>query len=111
MSYNQGDIVLVPFPFSDQSGNKRRPALVISNNSVNKTQDILLVQITKNDRSDEFSVKLDHKDLTVPLQYVSEVRCHKILVTDKGLIVKKISAVTKSVLKTVSEKICDIVKV
>ena len=29
--YEFGDLVLVPFPFTDQSTVKRRPALVISN--------------------------------------------------------------------------------
>lgn len=27
----KGDIVVIPFPFSDLSGSKRRPALVIAN--------------------------------------------------------------------------------
>jgi mRNA interferase MazF len=29
--FNFGDIVLVPFPFTDQSVAKKRPAVVISN--------------------------------------------------------------------------------
>jgi mRNA interferase MazF len=31
MGYKQGEIVLVPFPYSDLSGSKRRPVLVVSN--------------------------------------------------------------------------------
>jgi len=27
----KGDVVVIPFPFSDLSGSKRRPALIISN--------------------------------------------------------------------------------
>lgn len=30
MLYNKGDIVLIPFPFADGAGHKKRPALVIS---------------------------------------------------------------------------------
>ena len=33
ISIEQRDIVLLPFPFSDQSGFKVRPALVASNNT------------------------------------------------------------------------------
>jgi len=31
MRYKQGEIVLVPFPYSDLSGSKRRPVLIVSN--------------------------------------------------------------------------------
>jgi len=35
----QGDIVLIPIPFTDLSSNRRRPVIVISNNLYNhKTQ-------------------------------------------------------------------------
>ncbi|HAL82821.1 MAG TPA: hypothetical protein DCO83_11770 [Mucilaginibacter sp.] len=43
--YYQGDVVLVPFPFTDQSGGTKRPALVISGTRMNKTADVILVQI------------------------------------------------------------------
>ena len=28
--FRQGDVLLVPFPFTDQSGSKQRPAAVVS---------------------------------------------------------------------------------
>lgn len=33
MIYKQGEIVLVPFPYSDLSGSKRRPVLIVSNDA------------------------------------------------------------------------------
>ena len=46
MAYNQGDIVLVKFPFTNQLGFKRRPAIVVSNNVINSSADVILAIIT-----------------------------------------------------------------
>jgi len=37
-SYSFGDIVLVPFPFTDQTGIKKRPAAIISSAACNTTR-------------------------------------------------------------------------
>lgn len=46
-TYSRGDIVLVPFPFTDQSGKEVRPALVVSSDNYNQaTNDRILAMIT-----------------------------------------------------------------
>ncbi len=46
-SYKQGNILLVPFPFTDQSGAKQRPAVVLSGSEYNQNHPgIILVPIT-----------------------------------------------------------------
>ncbi len=45
--YKQGDVLLVPFPFTDQSSSKQRPAVVLSRESYNQNHpDIILAPIT-----------------------------------------------------------------
>lgn len=47
IAYSYGDIVLVPFPFTDQSTIKKRPAVIVSSNIYsNKRPDIIIMAIT-----------------------------------------------------------------
>lgn len=110
MSYKQGDIVLLPFPFTNQSNSKKRPAMVISGSAMNSTSDIMVVQITKEIRNDEYTVEIPSSELTKPLKFVSEIRCHKILVADKSLIDKNpISTVSTKIVNLVKDKIKEII--
>lgn len=51
-SFAFGDVVLVPFPFTDQSGSKKRPAVVVSSAGCNgHRRDIVIMAITGQIRS------------------------------------------------------------
>lgn len=81
ITYRQGDIVIIPFPFTDLSQRKRRPALVISNDTVNATGDYLMAQITSRQKYDGLSIEITANDYSAnPLPVVSYVRIHKNLV-------------------------------
>jgi mRNA interferase MazF len=46
-SYRFGDVVLVPFPFTDQTASKKRPAVVVSSDDYQKSRsDLILIAIT-----------------------------------------------------------------
>ena len=48
-NYRRGAVVLLPFPYTDQSGSKRRPALVLSTDAYNTRRgDIIVAPITGN---------------------------------------------------------------
>ena len=45
--YEFGDIVLVPFPLTDQSTTKRRPAVVISSQAYHRQRpDLIIMAVT-----------------------------------------------------------------
>ena len=82
--FMKGDIVVLPFPFSDLSGSKRRPALVLADIEGN---DVILCQITSVARDDGYAVPIDTADFesgTLPVK--SLVRSNKIFTADRNLI-------------------------
>ena len=47
MGYSFGDVVLVPFPFTDQSGSKKRPAVIVSSADYQaQRRDLVIMAIT-----------------------------------------------------------------
>lgn len=45
--YSFGDIVLVPFPFTDQSAAKKRPAVIVSSNAYHYARpDLVIMAVT-----------------------------------------------------------------
>lgn len=52
MAHSFGEVVLVPFPFTDQSSIKKRPAVVVSSSDYNTNRrDIIIMAITSQVRS------------------------------------------------------------
>lgn len=46
-TYSFGDILLVPFPFSNQTSSKKRPTVIISSNTYNQQKsDLIIMAIT-----------------------------------------------------------------
>jgi len=49
--YEFGDVLLVPFPFTDQSTSKRRPAVVVSSDAYQRERpDLIILAITSQAR-------------------------------------------------------------
>ena len=56
-TFVKGDIVVLPFPFSDLSNSKRSPALVLADL---QGDDIILCQITSKNTKDSYAIALDN---------------------------------------------------
>jgi mRNA interferase MazF len=62
----QGEIVLIPVPFTDLSSNKRRPVIVISNDDYNEASaDMIVVAMTSTPPTTPYSLPITSADLTL----------------------------------------------
>ncbi len=89
--YNFGDLLLVPFPFTDQTTTKKRPTIVISSDSYNLSKvDILLIAVTSQIKTPlQFGESLIIEWTKVGLLKPSVIK--PIITTiDKQLVIKKL---------------------
>lgn len=76
----KGDIVVVPFPFSDLTQAKRRPALVLAEL---EGDDRILCQITSQHVRDRHAIELDDSDFEVgTLRQKSNIRPSRVFTCD-----------------------------
>ena len=91
MTYKQFDVVVVPFPFTDSSATKKRPALVISNAATfNKsTKKSVMAMITTASHA-SWALDVPITDLaSAGLKAKSIIRM-KLFTLDDALVIKKI---------------------
>ncbi len=108
----QKDILLVPFPFSNQQGNKVRPVLVFSNDKFNEcSEDVIVMAVTSNISKGLFSVFLNSEDVSGGiLKDDCCIKVENILKLDKKLIIKKLGKINKEKFEEVVEVFDCIIK-
>ena len=80
----KGDVVVIPFPFSDLTQAKRRPALIIAEL---EGDDLILCQITSQRIKDKYAVEISDKDFeTGGLRQPSNVRPNRIFTADSHIV-------------------------
>jgi len=98
-----GDIIVVPFPFTDLSNNRRRPALVLANL---EGDDIVICEITSIIKKDSYVISLENKDLeSGKLKIESIIRPNRILTIHKDKINYKFGKIKDSKLQEVLQKL------
>ncbi|MCT2534722.1 type II toxin-antitoxin system PemK/MazF family toxin [Aquibacillus koreensis] len=112
MMYKQGDIVLLPVPFSDLTNRKQRPVLVISSDSYNDmTDDMVVVAITSQLRNLDYSVIIESIDLKEgTLKVTSAIRADKVYTLSKDIVRKKFGQVNTEVMEDVRKKVNELIK-
>ena len=84
----RGDVVVIPFPFSDLTQAKRRPALVLSALPGN---DLILCQITSQKVRDMYAVTLINEDFeSGGLNQTSNVRPNRLFTADTNIVLYKV---------------------
>ena len=78
----QGDLILVPFPFTDLSGSKIRPAVVLMNTSLDLTLAFISTQLHWQEPTDISLSPNNHNGLKKP----SLVRLSKLATIDLALL-------------------------
>lgn len=101
----KGDVVVLPFPFSDLSDCKRRPAMVLADAGGNA---ILLCQITSQSIRDGHAVKLDMADFqSGSLAKPSFIRPNRIFSADEQIVVYRAGHVHQA---TIDEVIANLIR-
>jgi mRNA interferase MazF len=99
----KGDIVVIPFPFSDLSGSKKRPALVLANL---QGDDIILCQITSQQSKDIYAIAIDQTDFANgSLPVASNIRPSRIFTADKKMIIRTAGTLKRTSFAKVSSAI------
>lgn len=107
--YNYGDIVLVPFPFTDQSTVKKRPAVIVSSDAYNSQRpDVIIMAVTSQMGSVDYVGVTTITDWQAAGLLKPSVFKPIFTTVEKGLILKKlghISGQDRSALKTMLQNI------
>jgi mRNA interferase MazF len=110
-NYEQGEIVVVPFPFSDLSNVKQRPVLILSKSMDNKKfDDLITCGITSNLKFVPHSVLIDNNDLeTGKIPAKSVIKVDKLFTLNKNVIRKKIAKLNENVFLEVKKEFFNLI--
>ena len=103
----KGDVVVVPFPFSDLSATKRRPALVIA---ALTGDDVLLCLITSKATADSYALPLTPEDFASGnLRQDSNIRPNRIFTADTNIVLYRAGGIRPDKVHEVIDKIIQII--
>ncbi len=87
----KGDLILIPFPFTDLTGSKKRPALILKESKLDVTVCFISTQLHLQESSD-MQLQPNPKN---GLKKNSLLRIGKIATIDKSLVIGKLGELSK----------------
>ncbi len=104
----KGDVVVAPFPFSDLSANKKRPALIVA---TMQGDDVILCQITSKTVSDSYAIALTESDFSSgKLPQDSNIRPNRLFTGDSKIILYRAGKLKPQKLNEAISKIIELLK-
>ncbi len=104
MMFERGDLLLVPFPFTDLSATKRRPVLALT--KPDSCGDFIALPVTSRPQPDHglplTASDLVHGSLPAP----SWIRTDRIVTLNASLVIKSFGHVAERVVATAVERFC-----
>lgn len=106
-TYSQGQVVLIPFPFTDLTTTKQRPAIILSSNAYNRTHhDVILAAITSQVpvhlKPDEYLLSGNNQKMA-GLPKPSIIKLGKVVTIDQRLIRKTLGKLSPDTMKKAKE--------
>ena len=103
----KGDVVVVPFPFSDLSAAKKRPAVIVASLT---GDDVILCQVTSQAISDGYAIPFVDPDFASgSLHQAGNIRPNRLFTADGNIILYRAGRLTLPKIQEVVTKIVQIV--
>ena len=106
--FTAGQVVTLPFPYTDLSAGKIRPVLLLARAG---REDWIVCQITSNPHIDAHAISIDIGDFTKGgLRHLSYIRPTKLFTAHESLIVSDLGALTQLALRRVGDAVVAIIQ-
>ncbi|MFO0840215.1 MAG: type II toxin-antitoxin system PemK/MazF family toxin [Phycisphaerae bacterium] len=106
---NCGDVVLVLYPFTDMTGSKVRPAIVVSNDAFNRGEDLVFVPVSSSPEANDpyvYPIPQQHRAFRVSgLKTDSYVKFTKVMALSKIIIRRRLGSLDADTLRDLSLEI------
>lgn len=108
MIVSRGDVVMVDFPYSDRTGSKLRPAVVVQADRWNRTlADTILAPVTSSARrqvnaESQLLIQIaDPESISTGLRMDSVVQCENLVTYYQAMIIRKLGTVSAEHLRLI----------